>query len=49
MTKKAAKLTDERITPRELKEQGVKTVLDKIRGEGLLHDQHGAGPLPVGL
>ena len=31
MAKKAVKVTDERITPRELKEQGVKTVLDKIR------------------
>ncbi len=31
MAKKAAKLTDERINPRELKEHGVKYVLDKIR------------------
>ena len=31
MAKKAVKLTDERITPRELKEHGVKYVLDKIR------------------
>ena len=31
MAKKAVKLTDERITPRELKEHGAKTVLDRIR------------------
>ncbi|NTV54495.1 MAG: pyruvate carboxylase, partial [Syntrophaceae bacterium] len=31
MAKKAVKLTDERITPRELKEHGAKYVLDRIR------------------
>jgi pyruvate carboxylase len=31
MMKKAAKITDERISPRELKEHGVKYVLDKVR------------------
>ena len=31
MAKKAVKVTDERITPRDLKEHGVKNILDRIR------------------